>query len=404
MAKPNDYTALVHERADFKTDLYLAEWLKKLHKENLDKTIKQFEDEWLEIIEPIMESAEKMRAQFVLDFPIETIMAMSLEEYMIAPIGWGYESSFCSRLKMELKDHASMGNIWPNTFGVYLKGGTEIALHKSLENQFGEDYGAAFKFIKMEIVKLLHSGGIDDYVGIAENKLNSSFKYKLLAVYYPDKYIPVCTKESIDGYCKNIGLEMDESLEMIYKNVALTKVKHSYESLQNWSNAKFMFFCVWLLEKQKQIDLKISDEVIAADIDKEAEKLSCEGKEKLAYVKARVNQGIFRDKLLKRYDECCMCKVSNPQLLVASHIKPWAACEPKEKLDEDNGFLLCPNHDALFDKGYITFDDYGYVIVSTELKIADKECMNLEDANLLCLTDGNKKYLKYHRENIFKKK
>ena len=404
MAKPKDYTALVHERADFKTDLFLDEWINKLHKENLDKTIKQFEDEWLEAMDTIIETAAKLRAKFVLDYPVEKIMGMSLDEYMIAPIGSGYEETFCSRLKMELKDHASMGNIWPNTFGVYLKGGTEIALHKSLENQFGDDYSAAFKFIKTQIIHLLHSGAIDDYVAVVENKLNSSFKYKLLTVYYPEKYIPVCTRESLDEYCKCIGLEIDDSLEMIYKNIALTKVKKSYENFQNWNNAKFMFFCVWLVEKHKQIDLKISDEVIAADIDKEAEKLTCEGKEKLAYVKARVNQGIFRDKLLKRYNECCMCKVSNPQLLVASHIKPWVACEPKEKLDVDNGFLLCPNHDALFDKGYVTFDDYGYVIVSEMLSSMDKQCMNLEDANLLCLTDGNRKYLKYHRENIFKKK
>ena len=296
-----------------------------------------------------------------------------------------------------------MGNIWPNTFGIYLKGGKEIALHKSLEKQYGKDYKVAFQYIKTEIIKLLHCGAVDDYAGIAENKLNSSFRYKLLTVYYPEKYIPVCTKESIDGYCKYIGLEIDESLELIYKNIALMKIKTSYKNFQNWNNAKFMFFCVWLLEKQKQVDLKVSDEVIAAEIDNDAEKLACEGKEKLAYVKARVNQGIFREKLLKRYSKCCMCKVSNPQFLVASHIKPWSVCGPKEKLDVDNGFLLCPNHDALFDKGYITFDDYGSVIVSETLNSTDKECMNLEDMNLLCLTDGNKQYLKYHRNNVYNK-
>lgn len=66
--------------------------------------------------------------------------------------------------------------------------------------------------------------------------------------------------------------------------------------------------------------------------------------------------------MLKRYNRCCLCEMENPEFLIASHIKPWAESERKEKLDVNNGFLMCPNHDRIFDKGYITFDDDGKII------------------------------------------
>ncbi|MCH5267338.1 MAG: HNH endonuclease, partial [Lachnospiraceae bacterium] len=93
----------------------------------------------------------------------------------------------------------------------------------------------------------------------------------------------------------------------------------------------------------------------AQKIEEEISSLNVEGASKKAIINARVNQGIFRDLLLKRYNKCCLCGVENHELLIASHIKPWAKSEAKEKLDDDNGFLMCPNHDKLFDKGYITF-------------------------------------------------
>ncbi len=113
---------------------------------------------------------------------------------------------------------------------------------------------------------------------------------------------------------------------------------------------------------------------------------------------------MFRDLLLNRYNRCCLCDVKAPALLIASHIKPWAESEPKEKLDVDNGFLMCPNHDKLFDKGYITFDDNGKIIISDKLIENDKELLNVDSRKHIELTEDNKKYLKFHRENVFKDK
>ncbi len=141
---------------------------------------------------------------------------------------------------------------------------------------------------------------------------------------------------------------------------------------------------------------------IIEEIEKEIDELDLWGEERLAIVKTRVNQSVFRDSLLKKYKTCCLCKVENPSLLIASHIKPWAVSEPGEKLDPQNGFLLCPNHDALFDGGYITFENNGQIVISDRLSMMDCTFMNVQPTMKINLSEENKKYLNYHRKKIFK--
>lgn len=139
------------------------------------------------------------------------------------------------------------------------------------------------------------------------------------------------------------------------------------------------------------------------NIDNYVDKLKIEGKEKEAVIKARVNQSIFRSNLINKYGSCCVCKLNNKDLLIASHIKPWSACEPKEKLDTDNGFLLCPNHDKLFDKGYISFDDDWSILISNKIDDENKTLLNISQEIKITLNEDNKKYLKYHRDIIYDK-
>ena len=72
--------------------------------------------------------------------------------------------------------------------------------------------------------------------------------------------------------------------------------------------------------------------------------------EKLALVKCRIGQSDFRKKLLDKYGErCVLCGLSHKELLIASHIKAWKDANENERMDEENGLLLCTLHDSLFD-------------------------------------------------------
>ena len=133
------------------------------------------------------------------------------------------------------------------------------------------------------------------------------------------------------------------------------------------------------------------------------ERLKLKGFDKNAYIKTRVNQSYFRDLLIRRYKKCCLCGIDDKKLLLASHIKPWAESAGEERTDVNNGLLLCPNHDKLFDLGYISFDDNGVVVVSQSLNVMNQALMNVNDEMRIDMTAATKKYMQYHRTRIFMK-
>ncbi len=138
-------------------------------------------------------------------------------------------------------------------------------------------------------------------------------------------------------------------------------------------------------------------------LEKHLEKLGVEGKERLALIKARVNQGVFRKRLMLRYKKCCLCGTSSQNLLIASHIKPWSESNKDERVDSDNGFLLCPNHDAVFDQFLISFDSNGKIMISNKLSGNDQNSLGIRDDMIIDIREGNKKYLEYHRNRFYEK-
>lgn len=125
------------------------------------------------------------------------------------------------------------------------------------------------------------------------------------------------------------------------------------------------------------------------------------GKEVEAIIKVRVNQGLFRKIMLKKYGHCCLCGISNDNLLIASHIKPWSKSNEKEKLNEYNGLLLCSLHDKLFDLGYISFNDDGTILISSHLNDTDRVLSNINEKKRIIINDENLQFIRYHRNNIF---
>lgn len=190
--------------------------------------------------------SELVRQRFVSDYPIDRISDLFLDEYLIAKEGHGHDRSFCRRLRYDLQVLSSMGNIRFNTFGVYYDPNDNIALSVTYQSMFGNDINSAFKYIKKEIVTLLKAAEREDYQTIHSIRLNSSFKYKLITVYYPDLYVPVVTNNILDEYCRHVGLSVNPNEPMIYRNVELRNWKNRNPELSDWPNSKLMGFCDWL--------------------------------------------------------------------------------------------------------------------------------------------------------------
>lgn len=127
--------------------------------------------------------------------------------------------------------------------------------------------------------------------------------------------------------------------------------------------------------------------------------------ETVEMVKQRVGQDVYRETLQSYWKNACAVTGSNiPEVLRASHAKPWAECETaEERLNAYNGFLLSANLDALFDKGLITFDDEGKIILSSSLKEQEARRIGIyADMKLRWIDEKHKPFLKYHREHIWK--
>lgn len=124
--------------------------------------------------------------------------------------------------------------------------------------------------------------------------------------------------------------------------------------------------------------------------------------EKETIIKSRVGHSKLKEILLNNLKKCQLCNIKKEELLIASHIKPWSKSNSQERLDLNNVLLLCPIHDSLFDKGFISFNDNGEIIISNALSEEDILSLNIDKTLKIALNEKQKEYMEYHRENIFK--
>ena len=124
--------------------------------------------------------------------------------------------------------------------------------------------------------------------------------------------------------------------------------------------------------------------------------------EKTSEQKIRTTQGIFRKKLLNRWNnKCAVSGIQNNNLLIASHIIPWSESNDFQRMDVNNGLLLASHFDNLFDKYLISFDQDGKILISDDISKSDLIKLGINgDEKIDNLTDENKKYLLEHSKKL----
>jgi len=122
-----------------------------------------------------------------------------------------------------------------------------------------------------------------------------------------------------------------------------------------------------------------------------------------AVVLARRGQGLFKQRVMQIERACRITGVIREEHLRASHCKPWRDATNDERLDGENGLLLTPNADHLFDRGFIGFEDNGDVLVSPVAHTDSLARMGLSTSrvfNVGSFSQGQRRYLEFHRENV----
>ena len=125
--------------------------------------------------------------------------------------------------------------------------------------------------------------------------------------------------------------------------------------------------------------------------------------QKSALILARRGQGIFKSNVLAIENRCRITGVDQLEHLRASHCRPWRDSNNSQRLDGDNGLLLTPSIDHLFDRGFISFEDDGRLIVSPVAHAVSLQRMGVETAsavNVGSFTQGQKTHLQFHRDSV----
>lgn len=220
--------------------------------------------------------------------------------------------------------------------------------------------------------------------------------------------------------------------KLIYHGPASQKLhnraKNDIDSLISCYEDKIPFGIIYTLDKKKKsyrslglgiikahndniyeiIPYNLIDDWHKDDINKNEDELnsievinSSKITEKNYNLKVRLAQSEFRNKLLAKHSKCLLCDIDFRPILIASHIKPWSECSDSERIDINNGLLLCPLHDKLFDKGLISFDK-DKLIISDKIKNKNKNFLNCNLKNRYNFNNAQNLFLHYHKNNIFK--
>ncbi len=126
--------------------------------------------------------------------------------------------------------------------------------------------------------------------------------------------------------------------------------------------------------------------------------------EKESIVLSRRGQGLFRQRVQLIETRCRITGVDRIEHLRASHCKPWRDATNDERLNGQNGLLLTPSIDHLFDRGFISFEGKGNLLVSPVAHVESLERMGVPATAMLhvgAFTQVQKSFLEFHRDKVF---
>jgi hypothetical protein len=224
------------------------------------------------------------------------------------------------------------------------------------------------------------------------NKIRPKDYIETLRPLLPEKYSPL--KPSGDGnqmylfhieepLAKTLGsLIGDEFLQLTKKSLLIASDEVSLSSINTFETDEWENHIIQELDQSPYVSET----------------------ERTAIVMSRVGQGIFRTNLAKIEKRCRITGVTEPEHLRASHTKPWRTSNNEERLNGENGFLLTPTIDHLFDRGFISFEDSGELLISKIANRSSLERMGIPINKLVNVGNfslGQKEFLSYHRDNIF---
>mgnify|MGYP006111377319 FL=1 len=123
--------------------------------------------------------------------------------------------------------------------------------------------------------------------------------------------------------------------------------------------------------------------------------------ERKGLVTSRVGQGYYRQQILEKWNgKCPISGINIKSILISSHIVPWSECTDEERLDVNNGILLSPNFDSLFDRHLISFNEDGSILISHKIPQQQRDALGLVETIKIPIAERMIPYLERHRQKF----
>ena len=260
---------------------------------DIKNAIAEFNNE-LDSIRETESDLEEKRARFVADYSVEKLKDLSMNEYVI---GTGSNDGFCYRLENELEGLGSnkvkKGSLM---YGVAVdqKKYEQGQLEYKIDNGYGDNPERAFEMVKKDIIELLKAAERNDRKAVLDSRVYSTFKYKLLFTYFPEKYVNICTVSNALAAVLALGYVLDDA-DMLTLYDLLSEWRDNNPETADWTNYELMVFLYTKLDLK---ELKDSEEYKVARNPKS--RADAANKQAVIDAQERVNKN---NELLKKAEE-----------------------------------------------------------------------------------------------------
>jgi hypothetical protein len=183
--------------------------------------------------------AAQVRGEFIEKFPIASLPRMKRDDYVI-----GLQSpTFCAHVEAKTRPWANIQGATSNKFGIYFgKTKTDPEKKYRFTHKFGETAEEAFSSVKAALLALVRLGeaSVLDFSKIDDNPLSQMFKAKILSLYFPEKFLNVCSAEHLEMLGSELGYADGRPISEYQYLLLETKLSNAIT--RKWSNPKFMKF------------------------------------------------------------------------------------------------------------------------------------------------------------------
>lgn len=179
---------------------------------------------------------ETLRKEFVSEFDRDTLENLTLEQYAMRA---GDKKNFCYRLEREQIGMGDIRNATAQKFGIWVRKTTG---EYDFTKKYGKTPEEAFSVIRDELCKLVDAGEADDYTAIRDNKIAPIVRFKILSMYYPNKFLTIHSERHLSYFCEkaDVPFTVDDDELVLQRKLILWK--NSQTKIRDYSLLEYVAY------------------------------------------------------------------------------------------------------------------------------------------------------------------